>query len=377
MMQSHPPPQSRDATASSRYFQPAQPNGTVLVPNSSPLAQEKSARPYTPYSEMSSRTPVSDPSHAKVWSMNRIARADPLSKPSGFVTSTEVNNASNTRQISLADGVRHEDDGTSDNERPRKRPNLSTDSFSAVSPGSPPSPEIVRAGQKRKLAASRTLLSSSSVSSDESLPVATPFVGSSKSRIVRGAPPVDSKLLNLRVSHAWLPHDHVDAAYHQAHGDILQATKLLLDPDFSPRAKPTPPVLTPAASTPDSVRVVGRVREVEEEREAAKMHQREIAAKSSIYKRRATVDQPSTSGSVPPASSTVIDLDSSPVRPRLVRGKPRKVVDSASEDDESDDEVQLPKDSPTQQALDSLNTLSSDALIQLTGWYHHLCALLN
>lgn len=338
------------------------------MPSSSPLAQEKNARQYTPYSEMTSTSPMPNTPLTKSWSYSMNARADPLSKPSGFVTSTEVNNASSTRQISLADGRRFDDDGASDNDRPRKRPNLSVDSVIAVSPGSPPSPEIIRAGQKRKVAASRTLLSSSSISSDESLPAVSSLVaGSSKPRIARGAAPVDSKLQNLRVSHAWLPHDHVDVAYHRSNGNVLQATRLLSDPDFNPKAKPIPPVSMSVTSTPDSIRVVGKVKEVEEEREAARMHQKEIAAKSSIYKRRATVDQPSPSGSAPPPSSTVIELDSSPVRPRIVRGNPRKVIDSASEDDQSEDEIQLPRNSPTHKALDSLNTLSSDALVQLTG----------
>lgn len=368
--------QSRDATSSSRYFQVAQPNGTVYVPNSSPLGQEKNMNQYAPYSERNGRPPIPYPSHGTIWPQSMNAHVDPLSKPSGFVTSTEVNNASNTRQISLADGRGYADDGASDNERPRKRPNLSESSVTTILPVSPSSPEILRAGQKRKVAASRTLLSSSSASSEDSLPVSSSTGdASSKPRLVRGAPPIDSKLQRFRVTHAWLPHDHVDAAYHQANGDILHATRLLSDPDFSPRARHTLTASTSISSTPESQRIVGKVKEVEEEREAVKMHQREIAAKSSIYKRRSTVDQSSPSGSVAPVSSTVIDLDSSPIRPRprVVRAQPRKVVDSASEDDESEDEVQQPIHSPTQKALDSLNKLSSDALIQLTGeyWYLH------
>ena len=123
--------QSRDATANSRYFQVAQPNGTVYVPNSSPLGQEKNASQYVPYSERTGRSAIPYPSHGTIWPQSMNAHADLLSKPSGFVTSTEVNNASNTRQIPLADGHGYADDGASDNERPRKRPNLSVSSVIA------------------------------------------------------------------------------------------------------------------------------------------------------------------------------------------------------------------------------------------------------
>ncbi|KAI5121564.1 hypothetical protein M0805_000745 [Coniferiporia weirii] len=364
------PAQSRDATASSRYFPTTPSNGTVLVPNSSPIAQDSRYQPYQPYQYSSDVSSIHGPNHRSSWSQSMKGHADPLSRPSGFVASTGVNNALITRPNPPPTRRIVDDDEGSDNDRPRKRPNLiqtSPDSPDAVAPGSPTSPEIARIGQKRKLASNKSLISSSSLSSDDSLPDAKALLaGPSKSYAVRADRPVDTELQKLRVANAWMPTGNVDAAYHMSNGDIRAATNLLLNPNFSPPMRQAPSS-TPT-SVPDVTRVVGKVKEVDEEREAKRIHQKEIAAKSSIYKRRATVDQPSPSTSATPMSPIVADPESSPIRPRPSRSKPRKqIIESASED-ESEVEVEVEQASVSEKkALDNLNSLGVDALRELTG----------
>ncbi|THH07226.1 hypothetical protein EW145_g3523 [Phellinidium pouzarii] len=367
-MPSGPPAQARDATNSSRYFPTTSLNGTVLVPNSSPIGQDSKYQPYQTYQSMSDSSSMSNFNQHNSWTQNMNGHADPLSRPSGFVASTGVNNAPITRPTPPPTSVRRMvDDGErSDSDRPRKRAHLNQSSSDPLDMvlGSPPSPEIARAGQKRRLASNKSFISPSSQSSaDESLPdTKTLLPGSSKSRIVRGDRPVDTALQRLRVANAWIPKENVDAAYHMSNGDIRRASHLLLDPNFSPPSRQTPSV----TSTQDTLRVVGKVKEVDEEREAKRIHQKEIAAKSAIYKRRATVDQPSSSTSVMPLSPAAADPESSPTRIRPSRSKPRKqVIESASEDESEVDVEQV--NSSEKKAWDSLNTFGADALRELTG----------
>ncbi|KAH8118982.1 SNF2 family N-terminal domain-containing protein [Phellopilus nigrolimitatus] len=363
---SDPPAQSRDATTSSRYFPSTPSNGTVLVPNSSPLAQDSKYQPYRPYQYSSDMSSIPGLNHHNTWSQNMKGRADPLSRPSGFVASTVVNNAPITRPNPTPLRRSANDDEGSDNERPRKRANTnqsSSEPLDVIVPTSPTSPEITRPGQKRKLGPNRLLVSSSSMSSDESLPdVKALIVGSSKPLNVRGDPPIDTALQKFRVANAWVDRETVDAAYHMSKGDIRKASNLLLDTNFSPRVRQGPS----SSSTSDSVRVIGKVKEVDEERELKRVHQREMAAKSSIYKRRAVLDQPSPSSSSTPLSPAPAEPDSSPIRPRPSRSKPRrKVIESDSENEpiEVVEEVGWFE----KKAFNDLNALGLDALRELTG----------
>ena len=141
-----PPPQSRDATANSRYFSARASTETILVPNSSPYTSYNSGGTYRPYQYTPS---VNGISGHNGWSQKSRTQVDPLSRPSGFVASTDVNNANVTR---LHPGTSRKivvDDDGSDNEPPRKRINTrqtTVDLFDTASD----SPEVTRPGQKRK-----------------------------------------------------------------------------------------------------------------------------------------------------------------------------------------------------------------------------------
>ncbi|KAL5485428.1 FUN30 [Sanghuangporus weigelae] len=364
----NPPAQSRDATNSSRFFTAIPANGTVLVPDSSPLSKESTYQPYRPYQYSNDAASMVSSSHHNSWGQSLKNRADPLSRPSGFVASTDANNAPITRR-SPPSGRRPIDlDEGFDHERPRKRVNIddtSSEPFDVPVPGSPPSPDIVRPGQKRRLVTNKSSMLSSSLSSDEhSLDRHAFLTGSPKPRLVRGGGSDEKALVALRMCHPQFPPSIVDAVYHSVGGHPGNTTKILNDPNFDASMYKS----SSSVSTPSSVRVVGKVKEVEEEREAQRAQQKQIASKSSIYKNRAIIDSPTpSSSSLPTSPLATVDPDPSPVRPKPARLKSRRqIVDSASEN-ESESEDEDPMDRFEKQALRSFNSLGSDALRELTG----------
>ncbi|EJD02713.1 uncharacterized protein FOMMEDRAFT_122741 [Fomitiporia mediterranea MF3/22] len=257
-----------------------------------------------------------------------------------------------------------------DGERPRKRVNINNSGSGAsdlFAPASPPSPDIMRAGQKRRPVTNNSLAMSMSMSSDESSPDnKTAGSTSSKSRIVRGKPVEDKQLVQFRIVHPGVLPEKVNAAYYMSNKDIRAAGRLLMDPDFNPSSYEP----TPSSSPAGSVKVVGKVKEVEDEREAKRAQQKQIAAKSSIYRNRRVAESPSASTSSLPPEPSNAELDSSPVRPRAPRRPVRKnVVDSEDEDgdeDEAQSDGELVNDFE-QQALNGFNELGPAALQDLTG----------
>lgn len=274
-----------------------------------------------------------------------------------------------------------EDDG-SDNERPRKRANVAQTSSTSLDAGdlhSPTSPEILRPGQKRTFPSNKLATMSTPPSSDESLiDTHSTATGPPKSRLVRGHRPPkeedDPALTKFLTVNAWMDRKDVTAAYHYCKGDIKEATKLLLNSNFSAASLRTEASSSspPATVTLPNPHIVGKVKEVDEEREAARAAAREMAAKSSIYKKRANLDV-STTTSVTPKTPAPIEMNSSPVQIRAPRAKAKKrIVDSGSEvESDSGGHVRRPdvhrEGYYERKAMDSLNTFGLESLRELTG----------
>ena len=270
------------------------------------------------------------------------------------------------------------DDG-SDNERPRKRANLAQSPRLSIPvtspPGSPDSPEILRAGQKRKLVSNRSMAMSSSISSEEAFSESSSAIaGPSNPRIVRGSRPPsqsDPGLTKFRLVNVDKSPALVEAAWYAAGGDTRKATSLLLDPDFHPSQ--SSPAKPPSSSSPPVARVVGKVEEVQTEREAKRAQEKQLAAKSAIYRTQRLDTTP------PPSSSPSQALDSvsSPDKPRRIKKAAdvrRRVLDSASEEEPdvtievSDSEIEIEKlDSFEKQTLDAFNKLDLGSLRELGG----------
>lgn len=381
-----PPAQSRDATNSSRFFTPSSTTGRVLVPNSSPLTHTASSSAQSlsingrDGAQISKFNPpgMSRPQSLKL-------AADPLSRPSGFVASTGVNNATGTRSDGQSMRSPPMDDDSSDNERPRKRANLIQSSRLNIpgtsSPGSPESPDIVRAGQKRKLGSNRPIAMSSSVSSEEAFSMSSPAIaGPSNSRIVRSERPqsqTDPGLTKFRLVNVDKPASIVEAAWHAASGDTRKATNLLLDPDFGPSQAPSE---MPSSSSPPVAKVVGKVEEFQTEREAKRAQEKQLAAKSAIYRTQRLDATPPPSSS-PSQAAESKNYESSPDKPRPIKriaGARRRVADSASEEEpdvtievDSDSEIEIETlDSFEKQTLDAFNKLELNSLRELAGESH-------
>ena len=264
---------------------------------------------------------------------------------------------------------------------PRKRPNLGPFQDALSITDSPPSPEIRRAGQKR-----RPLNSSmdiSSLSSDDSLPgPGDMLASSSKSRIVRGRPslspkpptvdPEAERRFNMfKISMPGHPPARVEAAWRQAGGDVVKAGALVSDPNWRP---------VPAASLVSEKEVVGRVKELDEANKALRAAVKEKGKKSMIYANRSTLETQIQSSSTPTTSKAVLDLTMSPTSPLtpLVRAPRRKrvkklVIGSETADSDEDDERESKRGrtdaTPYEEirAFEYFNTAEKAALQELTG----------
>jgi SWI/SNF-related matrix-associated actin-dependent regulator 1 of chromatin subfamily A len=166
----------------------------------------------------------------------------------------------------------------------------------------------------------------------------------------------------------------VEEIYRECRYDAKKATMLLTDEDYLKSRRNR---IDAANVLPSSAPVaVGRVTELDEEREKARAAEREKAAKSAIYRRRVEMDSVPRL-STPTASSSVVSIPDTPDSPlvmRRTRPTMKRVVDSASED-ESDSDVKIlsskakPKGvlSFRDRALQSFNNLDKESLRELTG----------
>ncbi|KAI0819976.1 SNF2 family N-terminal domain-containing protein [Trametes gibbosa] len=384
-----PPLQSRDATATSRYFAvPPSSSGNVLVPSSSPLRSDSTITPsnsadaWNLFNDDVPGLTRTDPQVRQ--SANSV---DPLTMPSGFRLHPGVSNASSARSSAMNSRKISETEDVEEGDRPRKRLNLgpttSRDPIDLLS-SPPPAPKATK-----RLSGADTSLSS--LSSDDSILDGRVFTnGASVSRIVREQPqhaehkpssasssaqtsPDEGRFTRFRLTQIEHETDVVRAAWVEAAGDVPKASALLSDSSWKPKAKTPPP------KEPETTLETGRVKEIVEATKAQRLAAKEKGKKSMIYKNRVIDGKPnSVAGPSTPSPSKpvpmVVDTPLSPeiVQPRAKRLK-RKVVDSDSEPEfvESDEEV-LPQGSrgvasDEQRALDYFNETSADGIQELTG----------
>lgn len=310
------------------------------------------------------------------------AYVDPLSQPSGFITSSNANNASGSRQPSSALRRPHDGVTSRDDMRPQKRQNVGQSSPlppMTVAPASPPSPEIARPGQRRKRPLNDEIHIPSSPNSSEEFPTdpRVMLAGTARPRIVRGQRPDSDGIDDAALKSFALCYPgegaRATAAFQKCNGDRNAAAKLL----SSGFIVDTPP---PVKSSPEGPKITGKVRDVMEKREAEKAMIKELGAKSAIYRQRQNLAHTSESPVATASTPEVIDIPSSPLAPvRPSRTKARKVV----VDSESESEVQIVSSVKAstngtkvfetsyfqRKALESLNTFGMEALRQLTGAY--------
>ncbi|KAG6841890.1 hypothetical protein C0991_005620 [Blastosporella zonata] len=368
---------SRDATVPSRFF-PTTPSstGTILVPSSSPLAADGSYTSYQPYSQPYGYDVAAVPStsYSNTWSQ---LHPDPLMAPSGFI-STGSQLHSSLRRSWVGDSGQAQ--GVQEDGPPRKRLNMGSAYGASDTVTSPPSPEIQRPGQRRRMANH----SINSTSSDDSLPdVSKIRAGPSKPRIKRGRSPSpdtattpdptsDSKFIRFRLTMPMESPNRVQAAWRHTGGDVKKATELLSDPTWSP-----PPSLTAAGESREET--VGRVKEIDEATKAKREAVKEKGKRSLIYANRPILDIKPPSISTPSQVKRVSDLTAAtPTSPEILAVPRRKriqkmVVDSDSDGDfeQSDDDGHqgTRRTDPTKdtRALEYFNTTGSDALQELSG----------
>ena len=374
-----PPPQSRDATVSSRFF-PVSPssNAIVLVPNSSPLRPDTQSRPYYPHSEtpihdLASVQPSRPPNGA--WSHPQWNHSvDPLSAPSGFVFNGAANASFRNGRFgteSSSSSVTERDEGP-----PRKRQNRgpSEDAFDAMDVLS--SPEIRRATHRRRIASGGTDIQS--VTSDDSLPEVQVVSGPSTSRLtkipltpspssssVASTLTDEAKFIRFKYTMPQYAPDRVHAAWVQANGDVKRATALLGDPSWSP----------PSPSSKLLQDAMGRVHGLDEESRARRAAAKEKGKKSMIYANRSNLENSTLIVSTPPSSKRPLEI--SPLSPEtpIIRPPQRKrlkkmVIDSDSEaNEESDNDARRNRSgtSDEMRALNYLNTSGPEALQEFTG----------
>ncbi|KAH7909318.1 hypothetical protein BJ138DRAFT_237277, partial [Hygrophoropsis aurantiaca] len=263
-----PPLQSRDATMQSRYFTgTSSTNGTVLVPNSSPLAPDAGYQHYQlPVTQnLSDNFSTAGPSHPNPWSQSsQNVHIDPLSAPSGFIGHNAPVVPSFTRPPWNNDAKRiSEAEGMSEDGPPRKRINRGPPL------DAPGSPEIQRLGYRYDQLSNST--GGLSTSSEESMPdIRHSLDGASKPRIIRGQHPerpvnsqTDKPFFLFKMGYPDRPDSVIRSAWDQANGDKQVADNLLKDPSFG--TTPAPVATKPLSNTtPEPSAEIGRVAEVDE-----------------------------------------------------------------------------------------------------------------
>ena len=310
---------------------------------------------------------------------------------SGFTNGNLQSDASSATSVAGFVRPRVDDDASDAPPRKRTRPPLSDDSLDRFN--IPDSPVSQKSGQHRAPVVTR--IANVSTSSDES----TLNTNSNSTRIVRGVRPQDRSaveaiddgpgFLPFRISFPQFEEGKVRAAWRQAARDVRTATALLLDPSFS--YQPTSPP-GPKASSPVVSPSTGRVKELEDARQAERAATKEKGKKSMIYAARTNL-APRSSTPPPPARPPItVDVISqqSPISPIVALrrfNRPKRITES----DEEDDQRQSDSDkgsgrgrrrveessSDERRALAYFNTTSVDGLQELTGEAStsHLCML--
>ncbi|KAI8993112.1 SNF2 family N-terminal domain-containing protein [Trametes punicea] len=386
-----PPAQSRDATATSRYFPPTpSSSGTVLVPSSSPTRPDPSGTlggSLNAWQLFDDEVPGLTRSDPQVRPPS--PSADPLTMPSGFRPPPSVSNASSTRPSSANSRKVSDTEDMEEGDRPRKRLNMGpTASKDPIDFITPSSPEVRKPGQG--LPGPDTSLSS--LSSDDSLLDTKSFVNGTACPVaVRGYQPQPQpqrkpsssssarasedagRFTRFRLTQIEHDTDVVRAAWIEAAGDVPKASALLNDPTWKPKAKTPPPKeQEPNAET-------GRVKEMVEATKAQRLAAKEKGKKSMIYKNRVMDGKPTSAAgpSTPPSASKAIPLVvESPLSPEVAKPRAkrlkRKVVDSDSEPNFEESDRESPRGSrgtvsDEQRALDYFNETSAEGLQELTG----------
>ncbi|KAF9820307.1 hypothetical protein IEO21_01521 [Rhodonia placenta] len=216
------------------------------------------------------------------------------------------------------------------------------------------------------------------------------IAGPSKPRILRGtrSPPPpqttpeqsqsetdDAKYTHFRFTQPQFTTEEVRAAWTQAGGDVRKASDLLNDPNWKPPSS-SPSSHVAQKSRPQEV---GRVKEIDDAKQAERMAIREKGKKSMIYMARPAGEgkPPSKPASVPQKAALPLSAHTpaSPVitQPRTKRVK-RKIIDSDSEDEfvggreDASLAKRLKEDSNHEtRALKYMNSAAAEALQELTG----------
>lgn len=358
------PPQSRDATATARFYQvPAETSSRILVPNSSPLGPDHNYNPYqqqyaphhhqqlppppynsSPYNRGMQQQHQQFPQqyhHQLNYNPSPFFRDDPLTASSGFSFPQHQRQQNNGRPISEVDGAEFDPPRKRLNRGPQP-PTSPDDPLNIID--SPGSPQMQRL-QRRRLV--------SNASSDESYGNHPVSGGSDDPRFTR-----------FKVTMPTHPAYMIKEAWNQSGGDVRRATDMLSDPNWRP----------PAPTQREHVET-GRVREVEEAHKASRAAAREKAKKSSIYANRVVLEPRVQKATTPPP--TKIDLTETPGSPPLRQARRRRlkrVMDSDSEADYQESEPESRSSPPVtvannhrSRALEFFNTAGIESLQELTG----------
>lgn len=300
---------------------------------------------------------------------------DPLSAPSGFTLGISASDASFTRpQLSVGHAL-STPNSIADASASRKRVRESPGEFTA-----PESPQVLRPGQRRRVAA--TTLGLSPSSSDESFS-SDPL--SRGGRIIRSRPSLDQSTSDqsdveeqafkrFQLTMPQHPPYVVRAAWTECGKDVKAATTLLLDEAWIAKLS-APPAPSPRKPPPPKEET-GRVQEVVEASQAARQAQREKGKKSMIYQNRPVVDtsfkpapaQPPTPIR-PKAASPVVSPIIAPRRKR----QNATIVDSDSDDGYADSDDSRQDNQDHDEDLDEARAFSffceaaPEALQELIG----------
>ncbi|KAJ7579101.1 SNF2 family N-terminal domain-containing protein [Mycena floridula] len=407
MAYSQPPQQSRDATMSSRFFTPSEFDNYIL-PNSSGLTLDNTP----PFSYGSQGGQPDQSNFLGSWDQpSSMSSFDPLSASSGF---HHMGQQSHSQSQSL----RRSYGGDDDQGPPRKRPHIEDPSLSVFN--SPPSPDIQRAGVRRRPANPSDEFMSMASSLDDFQQHSSQFAPQ-RPRIVRGDDPMSlDKFTRFRFTMPGEPEDRLRAAWRQARGDVRAATLLIADStwshstvsDFS-RYQATRPGINPAflkavwdkaqgdpqmadqilknRETPPQPtmlprEVTGRVTEIDQATRAQRAAEKEKAKRSMIYTNNNRASRPNNLATPNYRNSTPSSMNyshsaaSSPATPapRARRRIKKMILDSDSDElqlsDDSDEEggsrgTSRPRqDNPDgMRALHYFNTKGPEALQELTG----------
>lgn len=263
----------------------------------------------------------------------------------------------------------------------RKRVRSSDDPLNLFT--SPASPDVQRPGQRRRIVA----IANSPSPSEDSLP----DLSTAPKRIMRGPPgsydslssdsppstPNDERFTRFKLTMPQHPLAHVKAAWDESAQDVRLATQLLQDSQWSPKLTAKP------SEVPASRVETGRVKELDEAKNAERAAIREKGKKSMIYQNRVAIENKNSATQPAPTKPTTSIKRTSPppspdiAFPRRKRTK-KAIVDSDSDEayqDSGDDHGGPSRQTPDEdidevRALSYFNSASVEALQELTGTAH-------